>query len=183
MKCTCQVDACELLDLAPVLLSRHNQKQPTSPLVSRMLEYEVVPVCLDQGVAILAWSPLQGGYLSGKYRRGKPLPKDTRFDSMEDKFFAVDAEKLFDIVQEIDIIAKEHNATVPQTALNYCLRKPGINALIIGMRTIKQLEENLKATDWEITPEEVARLDRLSEPVQDYPYYTWDPEAGTYIKH
>ena len=152
-------------------------------LVSRMLEYELVPVCLDQGIAILAWSPLQGGYLSGKYRRGKPLPKGTRFDNLEDKFFTVDPENLFDIVDELDLIAKEHKATVPQTALNYCLRKPGITSLIIGVRTVDQLEENLKATDWEMTPEEVDRLDRLSMPVQDYPYYTWDPEAGAYIKH
>jgi aryl-alcohol dehydrogenase-like predicted oxidoreductase len=152
-------------------------------LVSRMPEYELVPVCLDQGVAVLAWSPLHGGFLSGKYRRNKPLPQGARFSSLDEKFFKVEPEKLFDIVEELDNIAAEHNATVSQAALNYLLKKPGVVSLIIGVRTAKQFEENLNTTDWELTPEEVARLDRLSEPYQDYPYYTWDPEQKTYIKH
>jgi aryl-alcohol dehydrogenase-like predicted oxidoreductase len=152
-------------------------------LASRVLEYELVPVCLDQGVAILVWSPLHGGYLTGKYRRNKPLPEGTRFQNMEDKFWPVQQERLFDIIEELDLIAKEHDATISQTALNYMLRKPGVNSLIIGIRTIKHLEENLKATDWELTPEEVARLDNLSEPSHEYPYYTYDPEKDTWIKH
>lgn len=152
-------------------------------LVSRMLEYELVPVCLDQGVAILPWSPLHGGFLSGKYRRNKPLLKGARFDSLEEKFFKIEPDKLFDIVEELDIIAKTHNATVPQTALNYLLRKPGVASLIIGIRTAEQLKENLKTTDWEITPEEVAKLDKISEPYLDYPYYTWDPDKKAYTKH
>lgn len=152
-------------------------------LASRMTEYELIPVCLDQGVAVLAWSPLHGGYLTGKYRKGRPFPKGTRFDNLESKFFVVDQKKLYDLVEEMDLIAKEHDSTIPQTALNYCLRKPGISSLIIGVRNANQIEENLKATDWEMTPEEVARLDKLSEPLHDYPYFTWDPEAGIYIKH
>jgi aryl-alcohol dehydrogenase-like predicted oxidoreductase len=72
---------------------------------------------------------------------------------------------------------------VPQTALNYLLRKPGVASLIIGIRNVEQLEENIKATDWEITPEEVARLDKISEPYLDYPYYTYDPDTQSYIKH
>jgi len=152
-------------------------------LVSRMTEYELVPVCLDQGVAVLCWSPLHGGYLSGKYRRDKPLPEGSRFNSLEDKFFAVDAEKLFNIIDELDTIAQEHHATVPQAALNYLLKKPGVASLIIGVRTAKQLEENLKTTDWELTQEEVTKLNAISEPLQDYPYYTWDPEQKIYIKH
>lgn len=152
-------------------------------LVSRMLEYELVPVCLDQGVAILTWSPLHGGFLSGKYRRNKPLPKGARFNSLEEKFFKIEPEKLFDIIEELDIIAKAHNTTVPQTALNYLLRKPGVASLIIGIRTAEQLKENLTATDWEITPEEVAKLDSISEPYQDYPYHTWDPDKKAYTRH
>jgi aryl-alcohol dehydrogenase-like predicted oxidoreductase len=102
---------------------------------------------------------------------------------MEDKFFAVDSEKLFTIVDELSIIAREHNATIPQAALNYLLKKPGVVSLIMGMRTAKQCEENLKTMEWELTDEEVARLDSISQPVQDYPYYTWDPEQQIYIKH
>ena len=152
-------------------------------LVSRTVEYELVPVSLDQGVAILCWSPLHGGYLSGKYRRGQSLPQGSRFQNLEDKFFQIEPERLFDIVEELDIIAKEHNATIPQTALNYLLKKPGVASLIIGVRTAKQLESNLKTTDWELSEEEVARLDALSEPYKDYPYFTWDPEQMAYIKH
>jgi aryl-alcohol dehydrogenase-like predicted oxidoreductase len=152
-------------------------------LACRTLEYELVPVCLDQGVAILPWSPLHGGYLAGKYRRGKPLPKGTRFGNLEDKFWPVQAEKLFDTVDELDKIAKVHNVTIPQAALNYLLRKPGVTSLIVGMRTAEQLEQNLGATDWEMTPEEVARLDEVSAPPHDYPYYTYDPELDSWIKH
>ena len=96
---------------------------------------------------------------------------------------ACDEDMLFNIIEELDIIAKDHNATVPQAALNYLLQKPAMASLIIGVKTAEQLEANLKTTDWEMTLEEVARLDRISEPLQDYPYYTWDPEKQAYIKH
>jgi aryl-alcohol dehydrogenase-like predicted oxidoreductase len=150
-------------------------------LASRGLEYEIVPLCLDQGVAILVWSPLHGGYLSGKYRRDQPWPAGTRFANLDDKFWSVEPEKLFNIVDELERIALEHNASVSQAALNYLLRKPGVNSLIFGIRTVKQMQENIKATDWQMTPEEVARLDKISEPPQEYPYYVYDPNTGTYL--
>ena len=140
-------------------------------LANRIPELELVPLCLDQGVAILPFSPLHGGYLSGKYRRGQPWPQGTRFTKLENTGpWIVEQEKLFDIVEELDKIAHEHNATISQTALNYVLRKPGVSSLVFGARTAKQLEENLKATDWQMTPEEVALLDRISEPMRDYTY-------------
>ena len=151
-------------------------------LASRTIENELVPACLDQGVAILAWSPLHGGYLSGKYRRGEPIPKGARFADLEDKFMAVEPEKLFDIVEALEKIAREHSASVSQTALNYLLQKPGVNSLIIGIRTVEQLEENLKVTDLQITPEELALLDRLSQPKQEYPYFVYDPELDAYVR-
>jgi aryl-alcohol dehydrogenase-like predicted oxidoreductase len=145
-------------------------------LASRWLEFELVPLCIDQGLAILTFSPLHGGFLSGKYRKGQPWPAGTRFKSLENtEPWPVEPEKLFRIVDELDIIAKTHNATVSQTALNYLLKKPGVNSLIIGVRTAEQLEDNLKATDWEITAEEVERLDRASEPVRRYPYFVYNP--------
>ncbi|OGO24487.1 MAG: hypothetical protein A2144_01885 [Chloroflexi bacterium RBG_16_50_9] len=152
-------------------------------LAARGLEYELVPLCLDQGVAILAFSPLHGGFLSGKYRRGQPWPKGTRFDSPENtEPWPIESEKLFDTIEELDRIAREHSATVSQTALNYLLQKPGVSSLIIGIRTVKQLEEDLKATDWQMSAAEVARLDKLSEPVRRYPYFIFNPvatEAGS----
>jgi aryl-alcohol dehydrogenase-like predicted oxidoreductase len=150
-------------------------------LMSRGLEYEIVPLCLDQGIAILVWSPLHGGYLSGKYRRGQPWPAGTRFANLEDKFWSVEPEKLFNVVDELERIALEHNATISQAALNYLLQKPGVNSLIFGIRTAEQLKENIKATDWQMTAREVARLDRISEPPREYPYYVYDPNTGTYL--
>ena len=150
-------------------------------LMSRGLEYEIVPLCLDQGIAILVWSPLHGGYLSGKYRRGQPWPAGTRFANLEDKFWSVEPEKLFNVVDELERIALEHNATISQAALNYLLQKPGVNSLIFGIRTAEQLKENIKATDWQMTAQEVARLDSISEPPREYPYYVYDPNTGTYL--
>ncbi|MBA7701969.1 1-deoxyxylulose-5-phosphate synthase YajO [subsurface metagenome] len=140
-------------------------------LLARDLENEMVPLCLDQGMGILVWSPLSGGFLSGKYRRGKPKPKGTRLTAPQPRFLQLDEEKGFDIVEELDRIAKAHNATVAQAALNYLLAKEGVSSVIIGARTPEQLADNLKTTDWEMSVEEVSRLDEMSQPVPVYPYW------------
>ena len=145
-------------------------------LASRWLEFELVPLCIDQGIGILAFSPLHGGFLSGKYRRDRPWPAGARFENPENtEPWPIEQESLFDIVEELNIVAMEHNVSISQAALNYLLRKPGMNSLIIGMRTAKQLEENIKATDWEISSEELSRLDKISEPVRRYPYFVYNP--------
>lgn len=140
-------------------------------LLARDLENEMVPLCLDQGMGILVWSPLSGGFLSGKYRRGKPKPKGTRLTAPQPRFLQLDEEKGFDIVEELNKIAKVHNATVAQAALNYLLAKEGVSSVIIGARTPEQLADNLKTTDWEMSVEEVSRLDEMSQPVPVYPYW------------
>lgn len=140
-------------------------------LLARDLENEMVPLCLDQGLGILVWSPLLGGFLSGKYRRGKPKPKGTRLTAPQPRFLQLDEEKGFDIVEELDRIAKAHNATVAQAALNYLLAKEGVSSVIIGARTPEQLADNLKTTDWEMSVEEVEQLDEMSQPVPVYPYW------------
>jgi len=141
-------------------------------LVARELENELIPLCLDQGLGILPWSPLSFGFLSGKYRRGQPKPEGTRLSGPDfDRFLPLNEEKGFDIVEELDLIAKEHNASVAQAALNYLLRKPGVTSVIIGAKTQEQLADNLKTTDWRMTPEEVTRLDELSRPPRPYPYW------------
>jgi len=145
-------------------------------LANRWPDFEQVPVCIDQGLGLLTFSPLHGGFLSGKYRRDKPWPEGTRFRSLENtQPWPVQPEQLFNIVDELDEISKAHDATISQTALNYVLKKPGVNALIIGVRNAEQLEENLKTVGWEITPEEYERLDRISEPARQYPYYVYNP--------
>jgi len=140
-------------------------------LLARELENEMVPLCLDQGLGILVWSPLSGGFLSGKYRRGKPQPKGTRLSAPQPRFIPHDDEKGFDIVEELDRIAKAHKATVAQAALNYLPAKEGVSSVIIGARTPEQLTDNLKTTDWEMSAEEVSQLDEMSQPAPLYPYW------------
>jgi len=137
-------------------------------LLARDLEYELVPLCLDQGVGILTYRPIGGGLLSGKYRRGNPRPKGARLTDIN---LGLDEQKAYDIVEELDLISKEHNATITQAALNYILRKPGVTSVVIGIRTPEQIADNLKTIDWEMRPEEVAQLDKISKPAPVYPYY------------
>lgn len=148
-------------------------------LCNRWLEFELIPLCLDQGLAVLPFSPLHGGFLSGKYRRNKPWPSGTRFASPENtQPWPVVFEKLYDIVDELDRIAESHNVTISQAALNYLLQKPGIGSLIIGVRNADQLKENLPATGWQMTPEEIAGLNKTSQPERLYPYYVFDAVKG-----
>jgi aryl-alcohol dehydrogenase-like predicted oxidoreductase len=145
-------------------------------LIARELEHELVPLCLDQGLGILPWSPLGGGFLTGKYRRGQPRPQGSRRSDPERQFLQFDEGRGFDIVDELDRIAKAHGATVTQAALHYLLRKPAITSIVIGARTPEQLADELKTSDWEMTAEEVSRLDELSKPPRVYPY--WMLEFG-----
>jgi aryl-alcohol dehydrogenase-like predicted oxidoreductase len=150
-------------------LERFITLQAYYSLVSRDLENELVPLCLDQKLGVLPWSPLGGGFLTGKYRRGKERPKSARRYDRESQFLQFDEEKGFDIVDELEKTAKNHNATIAQAALNYLLRKPGVSSVIIGAKTKEQLADDLKASDWEMTAEEVKRLDELSMPPRVYP--------------
>jgi aryl-alcohol dehydrogenase-like predicted oxidoreductase len=152
-------------------LERFVTLQALYSLIARDLENELVPLSLDQKLGILPWSPLGGGFLTGKYRRGKPRPEGARRTDPTNQFLQYDEEKGFEIVDELEKIAGSHRATITQAALNYLLRKPGVTSVIIGARTKEQLTDNLKTTDWEMTPEEVARLDELSRPPRVYPYW------------
>jgi aryl-alcohol dehydrogenase-like predicted oxidoreductase len=147
-------------------------------LAARGLEYELIPVCLDQGVAVLAYSPLHAGLLSGKYRRDKPWPAGTRIRSREEAgSWSFKPENLFRIVDELDRIAAERQVSIPQVALNYVLQKSGVCSIIIAARNVSQMKENLKTMQWQIAPEEVTRLDAVSEPEHMYPYSIYDPNT------
>jgi aryl-alcohol dehydrogenase-like predicted oxidoreductase len=150
-------------------LERFITLQAYYSLVARDLENELVPLCLDQKLGILPWSPLGGGFLTGKYKKGKERPKNARRYDRESQFLQFDEEKGFDIIEELEKTAKNHNATIAQAALNYLLRKPGVSSVIIGAKTKEQLANDLKASDWEMTAEEVVRLDKLSMPPRVYP--------------
>jgi aryl-alcohol dehydrogenase-like predicted oxidoreductase len=140
-------------------------------LVARDLENELVPLCLDQKLGILPWSPLGGGFLTGKYRKGKERPDNARRTNPENQFLQFDEDNGFNIVDKLEKIAGSHKATITQAALNYLLRKPGVSSVIIGAKSLDQLTDDLKASDWEMTPEEVSKLDALSEPPSVYPYW------------
>lgn len=152
-------------------LERFVTLQALYSLIARDLENELVPLSLDQRLGILPWSPLGGGFLTGKYRRGKPRPEGARRTDPTNQFLQYDEEKGFDVVDELEKTAGNRKATITQAALNYLLRKPGVTSVIIGAKTKDQLADNLKTTDWEMTPEEVARLDGLSKPPRVYPYW------------
>ncbi len=152
------------------LLEKFITIQSYYSLVAREIEYEIVPLCLDQRMGILAWSPLAGGFLTGKYGRGKPHPQGTRRDP-EGNYLRFDEEKGFDIVEELDRIAQRYEKTVTQTAINYLLRKPAISSIIVGARTPEHLTDLLQTTSWEMAAEDVRRLDDLSKPPHLYPYW------------
>lgn len=155
-------------------LERFATLQAYYSLVARELELELVPLCLDQGLGILPWSPLAGGFLTGKYRRGQARPEAARRSTPEGEFIPIDEETGFAIVEELERVAAGRKASVAQAALNYLLRRPGVTSVIIGARTPEQLADNLKATEWEMTPEEVSRLDAVSEPPTLYPHWFLD---------
>ena len=152
-------------------LEKYVTLQAYYSLVSRDLENELVPLCLDQNLGVLTWSPLGGGFLTGKYRRGKPRPEGARRTNQKDQFLQFDEEKGFAIVDELEKIAARHGATITQAALNYLLRKPGVSSVIVGARTGEQLGDTLRTTDWEMTAEEVKTLDDMSKPPRTYPYW------------
>ena len=138
-------------------------------LVGRELEWELMPLALDQGVGTIVWSPLAGGALSGKIRRDKPAPKDSRLGQIS--FVPYNSETLYNVVDVLDAIGKERNKTIPQVALNWILRRPTISNIVVGARNEEQLKQNLGAIGWSLTAEEVARLDAASDTPRIYPYW------------
>jgi aryl-alcohol dehydrogenase-like predicted oxidoreductase len=139
--------------------------QPEYSLQVRSTEWELIPLCRAEGVAVLAWSPLAGGWLTGKYRRDAPPPPDSRVgrgDRWDDQPEQRVSERTWRIIDELVALAAERDRTPAQVALNWLLRKPGVTAPIIGARTVEQLEQNLAAVGWSLGDEEVARLDAVS---------------------
>jgi aryl-alcohol dehydrogenase-like predicted oxidoreductase len=139
-------------------------------LLARELEYELIPLSLDQQVGILVWSPLSFGLLSGKYRRNAARPDDTRLSHIEPPG-TVDWERLYRVVDVMDEIARARGKSVAQIAINWILRRPGISSVILGARNESQLRDNLAAVGWRLTEEEVQRLDKASDVPEIYPYW------------
>ncbi len=144
-------------------------------LVGRDYEWELMPLGLDQKVGALVWSPLAWGRLTGRVRRGHPLPPDSRLGQGGAVGGpAVDDEYLYDVVEVMDQVAKETEKTVPQIALNWLLSRPTVSSAIFGARNEEQLKANLGAIGWSLTAEQIARLDAASELPKPYPYWHQD---------
>jgi aryl-alcohol dehydrogenase-like predicted oxidoreductase len=140
-------------------------------LIGREYEWELMPLGLDQGLGALVWSPLGWGRLTGKIRRGQPLPKQSRLHKTADYGPQVEDEYLYKIVDALDEVAKETGKTVPQVALNWLLQRPTVSTVIMGARNEEQLRQNLGAEGWNLSIEQVAKLDRVSEVTPIYPYW------------
>jgi aryl-alcohol dehydrogenase-like predicted oxidoreductase len=140
-------------------------------LVGREYEWELMPLALDQGVGTLVWSPLGWGRLTGKLRRGQPLPEISRLHKAAEQGPQVDDEYLYDVVDALDAVAKETGRSVPQVALNWLLQRPTISSVIIGARNEEQLKQNLAAADFKLTDAQVAALDKASDRPATYPYW------------
>ena len=140
-------------------------------LVGRDYEWELMPLAVDQKVGAMVWSPLGWGRLTGKIRRGQPLPPDSRLHVTADAGPPVSDEHIFNVVDALDDVAKDTGKTVPQIALNWLLQRPTVSSVIIGARNEEQLRQNLGAIGWNLTPEQVARLEKASAVTLPYPYW------------
>ena len=151
-------------------LERFVVQQVHYSLVSRELEHELVPLALDQGVGVLVWSPLSGGFLSGKFRRGQSAPEETRRAALGTPG-SFDEEQGFRILDVVHEIAEARAVSVAQVGLNWLRARPGVTSIIVGARTDEQLRDNLAAASWELSEDEVRRLDEVSERPLPYPYW------------
>ncbi|MGW7281348.1 aldo/keto reductase [Streptomyces sp. NPDC054844] len=157
---------------------RYAAHQVYYSLVGRDYEWELMPLALDQGVGAVVWSPLGWGRLTGRIRRGRPLPADSRLHATADYGPPVADEQLFRVVDALDAVAQETGRTVPQIAINWLLRRPTVSSVIIGARNEEQLRQNLGAVGWELTGDQVARLDAASATTAPYPYFPYERQEG-----
>ncbi|GIX01473.1 MAG: oxidoreductase [Thermogutta sp.] len=150
---------------------RFQSLQALYNLAFRDIEVELVPLCQDQNLGILPWSPLAFGLLSGKYRRNAPMPQGTRMQGPLKDFLPTDWDRVYNIVDVLDEIAKGHGVPVAAVALAWLIQKPGVTSVIIGARTLDQLRENLKAAEVRLTEDEMKRLDEVSARPAPYPQW------------
>ena len=152
-------------------LSRYVAHQAYYSLEGREYEWELKPLGLDQKVGAVVWSPLGWGRLTGKIRRGQPLPEQSRLHKTADIGPQVGDEYLYKVVDALDEVAAETGKSVPQIALNWLLQRPTVANVIVGARNEEQLRQNLEAVGWNLTPEQVAKLDAASAVPKIYPYW------------
>lgn len=147
-------------------------------LVGRDYEHDLMPLALDQGVGALVWSPLGWGRLTGKVRRGRPLPPNSRLHETAAFGPPVDDALLFDVLDVLDQIAEETGRSIPQIAINWLLARPSVTSVIMGARNEAQLLDNLGAVGWTLTQEQIARLDAVSAATAPYPHFPYRRQEG-----
>jgi aryl-alcohol dehydrogenase-like predicted oxidoreductase len=138
-------------------------------LVGRDLEHELLPLCREESLGVLPWSPLSGGFLSGKYTRENPNPEGARRSGFQ--FPPIDEARGFDAVDALGRIAKEKGRTIAQVGLGWLLAQPGVTSIIVGANKMSQLEDNLKAADLELTAAEIEVLSATTTPAAQYPQW------------
>ncbi|MDQ3771185.1 MAG: aldo/keto reductase [Actinomycetota bacterium] len=159
--------------------------QPQYNLLAREIEWELVELCLDEGIGMLPWSPLGGGWLTGKYKREERPTGDTRLgDDPERGVEAYDkrnTERTWTVLDAMDkIVADRGDVSHSQVALNWVTDRPGVSSTILGVRTLEQLEDNLASADWRLNEDETAALDQASDPGRpEYPYGFIDEETAS----
>ena len=159
-------------------LPRFVSQQVYYSMQAREVEYELVPASVDQGLGILAWSPLAGGLLSGKHRRGQPTPAGTRQVTDWSEPPVRDLERLHDTVDALVDVAAEHGVTAARVALAWLMHRPAVSSLVIGARTDEQLADNLAAAELRLSAEQTQRLNAVSAPELLYPY--WHQRQSAY---
>jgi aryl-alcohol dehydrogenase-like predicted oxidoreductase len=155
-------------------LARFVSLQPQYSLVERNIEYELVPLCREEGLGILPWGPLGGGFLSGKYRRDERPPEGSRIagapDDLEEAWDRRATERNWDVLDVIGAVSDETGKSYAQISLNWLLRQEAVVAPILGARRPEQLEDNLGAAGWSLDEDQVRRLTEASAPPDLYPY-------------
>ena len=136
-------------------------------VVGRDLEHELLPLCREEGIGTMIWSPLAGGFLTGKFRRGEEGPEDARRSGFD--FPPIDEETAYDVIELFDEMAEEKDATIPQLALGWLLEQSGVSSVILGAKKMGQLEDNLEAIDVSFTEGDLERIDELTKPAPNYP--------------
>jgi aryl-alcohol dehydrogenase-like predicted oxidoreductase len=150
---------------------RYVANQTYYSLIGRDYEHELMPLGLDQGVGAVVWSPLGWGRLTGKIRRGQPIPEISRLHKTADFGPPVEDEYVFKVVDALEAVADETGRTTPQVALNWLLQRPTVATVIIGARNEEQLRQNLGAVGWSLAPDQIKRLDAASSRPPAYPYW------------
>lgn len=154
-------------------LSRYVAHQAYYSLVGRDYEWELMPLAIDQKVGAVVWSPLGWSRLTGKVRRGKPLPEVSRLQNPKARAIGpqIDDEYLYRVVDALDQVSTETGKSVPQIAINWLLQRPSVSTVVIGARNETQLLDNLGAVDWNLSADQVANLDAASEASLPYPFW------------